>query len=127
MITKGDKILIILVALICILSLYFIKNQLNIEKSKEVVIKLDGKVYEKVEISPKMSPKKIEVRSDFGYNLVEIDNLGARVVDANCPDKLDIKFGKITNVGEIIVCLPNKMTVEIVGTEEDLEVDIISR
>ncbi len=127
MLTKGDKILIILVAIICILALFFIKNQLNIEKSKQVVIKVDGKLYEKVDLRPKMSLKKIEVISDFGYNLVEVDDLGAKVVEANCPDKLDIKFGKITSVGEIIVCLPNRMTVEIIGGNEHQEVDIISR
>ena len=74
-----------------------------------------------------MPPKKIEVRSEFGYNLVEVDSSGARVLEASCPDKLDVKFGKIREAGEIIVCLPNKLTIEIVGGQGELEIDGISR
>ena len=38
-----------------------------------------------------------------------------RVIEADCPDELDVKQGFIENVGQVIVCLPNRVVVEIKG------------
>ncbi len=38
--------------------------------------------------------------------------------ESSCPDKTCIKQGRIDRPGEIIVCLPNKVTVEITGEIE---------
>lgn len=127
MITKGDKILILTIIVLSLFSLFSIKNSLNKVENKRVIIKVDGEEYETIELKRNMPRKEIEVRTDFGYNLVEVDSTGARVLEASCKDKLDVKFGKIENIGEIIVCLPNKLTVEIEGYQENLNVDIISR
>ena len=43
--------------------------------------------------------------------------------DANCPDKLCIKQGKIDSNGQKIVCLPNKTVVEI-RSEKESEDDV---
>ena len=40
---------------------------------------------------------------------------GARVTEASCPDKTDIQSGKITKPGQMIVCVPNRVTVRILG------------
>ncbi len=127
MITKGDKILIGLVIVISILAMFFIKNMINNIGEKYVVIKVDGEEYKKIQIIEDMEPKEIAVKTDFGYNLVEVDSEGVRVVEASCKDKLDVKQGKIKSMGEILVCLPNRLTVEIVGNSTDTEVDRISR
>ncbi len=41
------------------------------------------------------------------------------MTDADCPDKICIQTGEIHQVGRNIVCLPNKVHVEIVGSSED--------
>ena len=43
--------------------------------------------------------------------------------DADCPDKLCIKQGKIDSNGQKIVCLPNKTVVEI-RSEKESEDDV---
>lgn len=125
--TKGDWLLIVATILICLVSIFFIKNNFNRLNDSYVLIRVAGEDYKRIKLVEKMPPKKIEVRSDFGYNLVEVDSSGARVLEASCPDKLDVKFGKIREAGEIIVCLPNKLTIEIVGGQGELEIDGISR
>ena len=50
-----------------------------------------------------------------GTNLLVIEDGQARVVYASCPDGLCINQGEISMSGERIVCLPNRVMVEIVG------------
>lgn len=127
MITRGDKILIIFVIFLCLSSIFFMKGFFSGNNEKIVIIKVDGKEYERVKIKWDMKPKEIAVETNFGYNLIEVDSQGARVLDASCKDKLDVKQRKIKNPGEIIVCLPNKLTIEVVGERDDIEIDKISR
>ena len=38
--------------------------------------------------------------------------------EASCPDHLCINMGRIRKTGQSIICLPNKVTVEIRGKKE---------
>lgn len=48
-----------------------------------------------------------------GSNLLVIEDGAARVAEASCPDKLCAHTGHISRTGERIVCLPNRVVVEI--------------
>lgn len=60
-----------------------------------------------------------------GTNTLVIENGNAWLSHANCPDSLCVKQGKIHANGQVITCLPNKLTVTVYGSEES-EVDLIS-
>ena len=51
----------------------------------------------------------------MSLNILEINSDGARMLDSSCPDKTDIKMGKVTKPGQIILCIPNKVAVKITG------------
>ncbi len=59
-----------------------------------------------------------------GSNVLVIENGEAYMREADCPDKFSkngcVNTGKISFVGQKIVCLPNKIIVEIVGEEEGI-------
>ena len=77
------------------------------------VIRLNGKIYAEVSLGQN---KKIEVRSKDGelLNIVEIQNDRVFMVYASCPDKLCMKHSPINSGAySIIVCLPNRVSVEI--------------
>lgn len=63
---------------------------------------------------------------DAGYNTIHIENGEIWIHDASCPDKNCINQGKISNDGEIIVCLPNQLMIKIVdeNNKENEEDDI---
>ena len=44
---------------------------------------------------------------------------------ADCPDSLCVKQGKIHANGQVITCLPNKLTVTVYGGDKN-EVDLVS-
>ena len=54
-----------------------------------------------------------EYELNGGTNRLVIENQSARIEEANCPDGLCVHQGKISLCGERIVCLPNRLTVEI--------------
>lgn len=56
-----------------------------------------------------------------GTDLLVIRDGYAYFESASCPDHLCVKTGKISRVGQSIVCLPNRVSAEIVG--EGAEVD----
>lgn len=125
--TKGDKILIVFVVITSLLSLGFIKNNNAGYKEKYISIQVNGNEYKKIIFDKKVIGKTIPIETEFGYNLIEIGDDEVWVVEASCPDELDVKQGKISRSGEIIVCLPNKLVIEIKGTDETGEIDYIGR
>ncbi len=60
-----------------------------------------------------------------GTNILCIRDGKAFLTDANCPDHLCVKQGKIDQTGETITCLPNRLTVTVYGAE-DSEIDLVS-
>ena len=60
-----------------------------------------------------------------GTNTLVIENGEVYVKDSNCPDHICENTGKIKHVGQTIICLPNRLTVTIIG-ESDEVVDFVS-
>lgn len=57
---------------------------------------------------------------------VEIKNGSVRVYESSCPDKVCVASGKISKVGQIIVCAPAELSLKIIGNGEG-EYDAITR
>ena len=55
----------------------------------------------------------ITVKTDNGYNTVEIKDGYADCTEADCRDGLCVNQKKISKVNETIVCLPHKVIIEI--------------
>ena len=60
-----------------------------------------------------------------GTNILVIKDGAAYMTYSECPDHTCERVGKIKFVGETIVCLPNKVSVTIIGNSDD-GVDLVS-
>lgn len=58
------------------------------------------------------------------HNDLVIENGQVYMKDADCPDKLCVKQGKINKDGQSIICLPNKVVVKIISNEQN-QVDAV--
>ena len=125
--TKGDKFLIGLLIVASIVSLFAIKKYGLSFNEKYVSVQVDGEEIKQIYFDKKMVGKTIPVETEFGYNLIEMGEDSVRVIEASCPDKLDVKQGSISKPGEIIVCLPNRLIVEIKGERDSKDLDHIVR
>jgi hypothetical protein len=117
--------IIIITVVIIIASIFFGINKYN-EKMAEndvlyVEINVDGKLYKRVNLQA----KEEIVINGHGTNTIKVDSGTVEMTHSDCPDKVCVKTGKISRVGRSIVCLPNKVYVEIVGKKEG-EVDAVS-
>ena len=54
-----------------------------------------------------------------GSNILVIAEGQAWLSEANCPDLLCVKQGKIHYTGQSIICLPNRLTVTVEGGESN--------
>lgn len=124
--TKGDKVLIIMIVIISLVSLGFIRNNITGYSEKYVSIQVNGEEIKRVIFDKSIIGKTIPIETKFGYNLIEIGDEMVRVIEADCPDKLDVKQGYISQPTELIVCLPNRLVIEIKGLKQTNPVDYIS-
>lgn len=124
--TKADKLLIIVVILLSFISLGYINRQGFTDRDKYVSIQFNGKEVKKVIFDKQIVGTTIPFETELGYNLIEIGDEKVRVLEANCPDQIDVKQGWITNIGETLICLPHRLVVEIKGVSTSDEVDIIN-
>lgn len=129
---KIGDFLLILAILICSFVIFFIsKNKLkdyNFTGKKYASIQVNGKEIKKVEISKNNEGYKYSVDTEYGHNLLEFTENGVKSIEASCPDQIDVKQGLITKPGEIIVCLPNRLVVEIISeSNNDVnEIDVVN-
>ena len=55
-----------------------------------------------------------------GTNVLVIKDGRAYMSHADCPDKVCVNSGRISNTGEKIICLPYKVFITVVGAEEEV-------
>lgn len=53
------------------------------------------------------------VDTEYGHNLVIIRDGRVYVAEADCADKICVNHKPISNTGEVIICLPHQLVVEI--------------
>ena len=69
--------------------------------------------------------KTIHVQGPLGVTTILIENGEVWIEDSPCREKICIKMGKIRRTGEQLICVPNRVVVELEG--ERGEVDGVSR
>jgi hypothetical protein len=89
------------------------------DKGSYVIIRIDG-----VEVAKYSLNENGEYLLNGGSNILVIKDGKAYIKYADCPDKLCVKLGEISKQGEVITCLPNKLTVTVYGAENDVEISV---
>lgn len=117
-ITKWDSLVFTAVFLLSF-ALYFLCTGFS-EGAVYVEIEVAGKPYARYEMKQFAQPREVKIQTQYGTNTVLISDKEVRMVQADCPDKLDVKQGAVRKAGEAIVCLPHQLVVKISG-ERDLD------
>jgi len=125
---KLDKIIVasfVIIAIVLGITFKFAFNKDYDNKYIEIYVK--GQLYKKVSINDNKVKEEIDIKTDLGENIVQIENGGVRIVDADCPDKVCVKDGFKDKVGNVLVCLPHKVVIQIKGQSSENEVDEVSQ
>ena len=118
--TRNDIIFIaaiLLTVLIAALVLFLLKTP-----GDTVIVTVDGKPFGEY---PLNEDRTVEIKNGNGYNILVIENGKAYVKSASCPDGICSSHRPIGSNGESIICLPNKVVIEI-RTSNGKQPDIIT-
>ncbi|MEN8078054.1 NusG domain II-containing protein [Clostridioides difficile] len=88
-------------------------------------ITVNGEFYSKIPLSAHKGEQIIDINIDEHINKIIIKDNTIRMIEADCADSLCIYQGEIRRVGQSLVCLPNKVMIEIKGKVEEDEDDVI--
>lgn len=126
--TRGDKILIIIVFLVSILGILFISSSLINGDKKYAVVSVDGTEVKKILVSQYDNNKSYEFKFKNEVGYIEVNEGAVRMVEMSeeiCPAGICSKTGWISKKYQTIICLPNKIAVGFVSSGEE-ELDSIS-
>lgn len=120
---KNDIVLIVLILLLSGVSLIAVKSYQKQSTHEAVaVVTVDGKEYGRYSLK---EDTRVTISQGENENVLVIQDGYADIVSATCPDKICVRHAKINGNGQTMVCLPNKVVVEIVNQDEETgEVDL---
>ena len=125
MLKKGDYLLLFLLFFLsCLPAAWLYSMEGSSPQGTCAVISVDGQHYKTVPLETHTGTDYIDLKNDYGFNRIEIQEQSIRIIDADCPDLLCVQEGFIKNPGELIVCLPHRLLIEIKNTE-GAQADII--
>jgi hypothetical protein len=117
---KGDKIVIGLVLILGVIAFAAVRIGFNRPyQGKYVIIRNlnDGKV---AKLPLEAETQSVQVKGALGYSKIEVNDGKARIAHSPCPDQICVHvFGWISRDGEISVCLPNGVMLQIEDPAEE--------
>ncbi|NQI84563.1 NusG domain II-containing protein [Streptococcus suis] len=126
-----DYILIGFTLVLSFLPAIFTYTHLTTDTNKAKTIayvRINGEVVDQFELS-KDTPhqEKTYYPNDGQYNIIEVDGERIRVKEDNSPDQIAVMTSWISQPGELSVCLPHNLLIEIksVGGESTDEEELI--
>ena len=85
---------------------------------KIVLVTVDGEEYRRIPFNDS-TDMSFTIRTDAGSNDVVIEGGHVDVVSADCPSQVCVDTKQASEIGDMIVCLPHKVVIEIIKDDAD--------
>ena len=108
----GDWLVAVLAALLCAASIPLTWQEGSAETA---VVRRGGEVFAELDLSRN---RRIEVPGPLGMTTMAVKKRRVRVVSDPGPHQYCVRQGWIEHAGEIAICAPNQVSVQIVGGKE---------
>ena len=115
-IIRKTDIVLIGFFIICAIFLIFIFFLVHPSGGGQVVVSIDGRDYLVIDLIENEG-RQLEIRSERGFNEILIENQSVRMIGASCPDGLCLHQLPVSRGFQSIVCLPNRVVVELRDVE----------
>ena len=110
-IMKFKDFILLIGILIVAFAAYLGIQMLSYQEAERVLVSVDGEVFGVYSLH---DDQEIKINDT---NILVIKGGEADMIHANCPDQICVDQVEISKTGETIVCLPNKVIVEVKGAE----------
>lgn len=126
--TRQTAVLIAAFLLIlCAASLWYILSSRKTTSGCIADIYQEGELLTSISLDDVREPYTFTVTgTDGGENLVEVRPGCIGIIYADCPDKLCVRQGFISSPGIPVVCLPNRLVIQLRLASDQETVDIIT-
>ena len=88
-----------------------------------VKVSIDGEYYGSFSLSA--DTEYVINGYNGGVNTLVVKDGYAYLKDSSCPDHLCENMGRISKTGQSVICLPNRVVIEIAGDDDEGEYDTI--
>jgi len=95
----------------------FAAMRLGTKPGGSVVVRVNGEITDEFSLSDEGT-----YSLNGGTNILHIEGGEAWLLEADCPDHLCVRQGKVRRTGEVITCLPNKLTVTVSGGSDSVDI-----
>lgn len=85
----------------------------NGELADRAIIRSGGKIFKEVPLSRDL---QVEVPGPLGISVITIEKRKARISSDPSPRQYCVRQGWLQQAGEIAICLPNEVSVELTGS-----------
>lgn len=108
---KWDKLIFFIAVFVSAVLFFFLYST---QEGDRVLVTANGQVEE----YPLNRNRTIKLLNGEHYNLISIEQGRVSMTEADCPDKLCVKHKAVYRNGEMIICLPNEIFIQIESSEE---------
>ena len=85
------------------------------QSADRVIVRAGGKVVAEASL---FKDQAFPVQGPLGTSLIKIQNRRVRVASDPSPRQYCVKQGWLTHAGEVAICLPNQVSVEVAGAKK---------
>ena len=113
---KRARILIFILCAVAVISAVFCVLILRSSKQGEqpvAEIYINGKLADSIPLNSVKETYRFTVDNESGSNMVEVRPGAIGIVSADCPDKICVKQGFITDSHLPVTCLPHRLVIRI--------------
>ncbi len=122
-ILKWGGVGLVVLAVLC-LSLAHVMARAGVEGPSQVAIAVSGQSLGSFDLH---QPRQVRAAGARGETEIEIEAGRARIRSSRCPHEVCVRRGWISRPGQVSICVPNRVVLEIVGQKSASQVDGISR
>ena len=113
---KWDILIIAAAAVLSIALILFVRGS---GKGRIAEISVDGRVVETIDLDSVKERREIVPDTAIPVTIVAEDG-GIYFESSECPDKICVKTGRLTDKGDTAICLPARTVISITGADVDV-------
>ncbi len=108
----GDSLILLLG---CLFTVWLAATIWQGDAADKAIIRSGGKIFREVPLTHDI---EINVPGPLGTSIIAIRNHQARIASDPSPRQYCVRQGWLKNAGEIAICLPNQVSVELAGSRK---------
>lgn len=113
-----DVILLTALLIVAIVAFFIIHSKPN--ENLEAVIVKDNQTYKIINLNEVEQPYQINIDGSIPV-IISVEKNSIYFKNSECPDKICVNTGRLSKAGDIAVCLPAKVSIELRGNQKEFD------